>query len=474
MSDENKKFVPEGVYLVCDKGKIVTQLLGSPDRNVYFYGVKACTDADNKFGINILSFGTCKTCGACKFEEIQWTKVKEKGSINNSKALLEHSEGLCKEGQGIIKIYFSKYEAGLANENQNESAFVKESLSSQILGTALTTPFGQVIDLFCKDDDKFTEGVGRGFKKGMESTWNFLSSDMWKKETWVGMGKLAVIGAAYSSPVTGTLMGDTTLRMLDNLYGTDFKQTKDNLVEGIKDTVGNAWEDVKRGNMGEVGETYGQLQYAIAEALMGTKGAGVAVKGATTGAKALIGAERLAQLSANFTKVLERIRMGSVIKVGEKIEKIADDLDPPGTKRNSIGQLYDEKTGRYVDVPKVKGNSKNTVKSDKSNLLKKNIQNGLKRENEVKNELIKEGHNVKGSQVSVKTKHTRRIVDHLIEEKDTKKIKAIEVKSGNAKRTPSQVLKDESMVKDGGKIIGKNAPKDLKNKTIKIETEIRK
>ena len=358
MSDENKKFVPEGVYLVCDKGKIVTQLLGSPDRNVYFYGVKACTDADNKFGINILSFGTCKTCGACKFEEIQWTKVKEKGSINNRKALLEHSEGLCKEGQGIIKIYFSKYEAGLANENQNESAFVKESLSSQILGTALTTPFGQVIDLFCKEDDKFTEGVGRGFKKGMESTWNFFSSDMWKKETWVGMGKLAVIGAAYSSPVTGTLMGDTTLGMLDNLYGTDFKQTKDNLVEGIKDTVGNAWEDVKRGNMGEVGETYGQLQYAIAEALVGTKGAGVAVKGATTGAKALIGAERLAQLSANFTKVLERIRMGSVIKVGEKIEKIADDLDPPGTKRNSIGQLYDEKTGRYVKDPKTIGKSK--------------------------------------------------------------------------------------------------------------------
>lgn len=91
---------------------------------------------------------------------------------------------------------------------------------------------------------------------------------------------------------------------------------------------------------------------------MGTKGAGVAVKGATTGAKALIGAERLAQLSANFTKVLERIRMGSVIKVGKKIEKIADDLDPPGTKRNSIGQLYDEKTGRYVKDPKTIGKSK--------------------------------------------------------------------------------------------------------------------
>lgn len=320
MSDTDKKYVPEGVFLVCDKGEIVTQLLANPERNVFIYGAKKCTEADNKFEQNILPFGKCKTCGTCKFTQVEWTKTKQNVKTNGSYALLEDSEGICKEGQGIIKIYFDEYLAILANENQNESAFVKESISSEILGTVLTTPFGKVIDLFCADDNKFTEGVGRGLKKGMEGTWNFLTSDMWKADTWKGMGKLAVIGAAYSSPVTGMLMGDTTLQSLDNVFGTDFKQTKDDLVDGVKKTAGKAWEDVKRGNMGEVGESYGQLQYAVVEALAGTKGAGLALKGATTGAKALIGAERLAQVAATASNWMSKLKAGALglVKTGRR------------------------------------------------------------------------------------------------------------------------------------------------------------
>ena len=320
MSDTDKKYVPEGVFLVCDKGEIVTQLLANPERNVFIYGAKKCTEADNKFEQNILPFGKCKTCGTCKFTQVEWTKTKQNVKTNGSYALLEDSEGICKEGQGIIKIYFDEYLAILANENQNESAFVKESISCEILGTVLTTPFGKVIDLFCADDNKFTEGVGRGLKKGMEGTWNFLTSDMWKADTWKGMGKLAVIGAAYSSPVTGILMGDTALQSLDNVFGTDFKKTKDGLVDGVKKTAGNAWEDVKRGNMGEVGESYGQLQYAVVEALAGTKGAGLVLKGATTGAKALIGAERLAQVAATASNWMSKLKAGALglVKTGRR------------------------------------------------------------------------------------------------------------------------------------------------------------
>lgn len=320
MSDIDKKYVPEGVYLVCDKGQIVSQLLANSSRNVFIYGAKKCTEADNKFEQNILPFGNCKTCGTCKFAQVEWTKTKQGVRANGSYALLEHSEGICKEGQGIIKIYFDEYLADLANENNNESAFVKESISSEILGTVLTSPFGKVIDLFCDDDNKFTEGVGRGFKKGMEGTWNFFTEDMWKADTWKGMGKLAVIGVAYSSPATGMLMGDTALQSLDNVFGTDFKKTKDGLVDGVKKTAGNAWEDVKRGNMGEVGESYGQLQYAVVEALAGTKGAGLALKGATTGAKALIGAERLAQVAATASNWMSKLKAGALglVKVGRK------------------------------------------------------------------------------------------------------------------------------------------------------------
>lgn len=51
------------------------------------------------------------------------------------------------------------------------------------------------------------------------------------------MGKLAVIGVVHSSPATGILMGDTALQSLDNTFGTDFKQTKDNLVDGVNKTA---------------------------------------------------------------------------------------------------------------------------------------------------------------------------------------------------------------------------------------------
>ncbi|TWP30150.1 DUF4280 domain-containing protein [Apibacter muscae] len=319
MSEVNKKYVPEGVFLVCDKGTMVTQLIADASRNVKIYGAKQCVDTDNKFGVNIIPFGGCATCGTCKFASIEWTKVKQGGvRVNKAIPLLEHSEGICSVGQGKIRIFFDEYEADLANENNNESAFVKESISSSILGEALTTPFGKLIDLFCEDNDKFTEGVGRGAKKGLESTWNFFTSDMWKADTWKGMGKLAVIGASYSSPLTGTLMGDRSLELLDSQFGTDFKQTKDALVEGVKKSAGNAWEDVKRGNMGEIGESVGQLEYAIAEALIGSKGAGLAVKGASTGAKALIGAERLAEIAATSAKWMGKLKTGALglVKVG--------------------------------------------------------------------------------------------------------------------------------------------------------------
>lgn len=324
MSDENKKYVPEGVFLVCDMGATPSQLIATP-RKINLYGPMMATDADNKFTSNILPFGACKKIGGpCTFACVQWTKTKS-GSVfaNNEKPLLEDSEAVCAVGQGKIKIFFDKYEADLANENNNESDFVSEEISSNILGQVLTFPHGYAVDMFCDDDKKLTEGAGAGFKKGMEGTWNFFTNDMWKANTWKGLGKTAVIGAAYSGP-TGSLIGETSLKMLDSTLGTDFVQTKDALVNGVSNAANNAWEDVKRGETGEVGESVGQIQYAIVEAVVGTKSAGLVVKGLSTGAKALIGAERLASLSAKISKFANALKQGilGVVKVGRRTRTI--------------------------------------------------------------------------------------------------------------------------------------------------------
>ncbi len=105
--------------------------------------------------------------------------------------------------------------------------------------------------------------------------------------------------------------------------------------------------------------------------------------------------------------------------------------------------------------------------------LAKNKAQGKLYEENLKKQLVKEGHEIVGEQVSIKTKHTRRVVDILIRDKNTGKLTAIEAKSGNAVRNAKQVLKDSSMAIDGGKIIGKNAQPELLGQTFKIPTKVR-
>jgi RHS repeat-associated protein len=93
-------------------------------------------------------------------------------------------------------------------------------------------------------------------------------------------------------------------------------------------------------------------------------------------------------------------------------------------------------------------------------------------EEAVEAELKAEGAEILGKQVTAQTQEGTRRMDFLVDQGGGPK--AVEVKSGNATRNRSQRLKDESMANQGGRLIGKNAPKDLRNKTINLETEVRK
>lgn len=110
----------------------------------------------------------------------------------------------------------------------------------------------------------------------------------------------------------------------------------------------------------------------------------------------------------------------------------------------------------------------------KAEILAENRRNGAIRENEVATELTNEGHEVLGSQVTVKTPKTNRVVDHLIRDGETGEIRAVEVKSGNAARSSTQIAKDNAMAEEGGEIIGKNAPDWLRGQSMKIPTEVRR
>lgn len=140
---------------------------------------------------------------------------------------------------------------------------------------------GQLMHAVAPD---FVEGAGRGFKKGAEGTYNFLKSlgtSEGREQLLTGLGNMAVIGGVYLSNASnplGTLQSDMMLRSLDARYKTNFTQTRDALVTGVGGAVENAAENVRRGNWGEVGEDVGQIQYAVVEAVVGTKGAGLALR----------------------------------------------------------------------------------------------------------------------------------------------------------------------------------------------------
>lgn len=77
-----------------------------------------------------------------------------------------------------------------------------------------------------------------------------------------------------------------------------------------------------------------------------------------------------------------------------------------------------------------------------------------------------------GSQVSVQTSKGRRVVDHLTQNAEGK-IAGVEVKSGKATRNPAQRANDAEIANPGGKVVGKNAPENLRGRKVKFPTEER-
>lgn len=332
MADTNKKYIPEGVFLVCNQGGAPTQLICDP-HPINIYSVRYADENDNKPQRNITSFGSCKTMGKCQPPLLlKWTKLKEDVRLHGARPLLEDSECICQIGSGVIKIFFDAHDAAEAAESHNESSFVKDSFSSRLLGGGL---LGSVFF------PKISEGLGRGVKKGLEGSWNFVSHDVWQGETWAGMGKMALIASAYASPFSA-VTGDATLGALGNLFGTDLRQTRDDIVSGVQQAASQSWENVKRGNWGEVAEDVGQVVYALGEGVLGSKGAGLAARGARTGARLAVGAERLAQIGAASSRAMQRLRGASgVVKVGRRVDDVAENA--PNTRRLAAGASNAEK-----------------------------------------------------------------------------------------------------------------------------------
>ncbi len=151
-----KKYVPEGIYLVCDKGSKMSELKSFSYKETTLFDENMCTISDKKLNINFDNFGSCacnnyKTCTA---PVTDWTNFTDSITLGGNELLLENSELPCTLG-GTIKIYYSM-QAAMAAVQERKKGFWG-SLFSSVLEVQQT-----VVD--------FEIGVAKGLWKGLKGT----------------------------------------------------------------------------------------------------------------------------------------------------------------------------------------------------------------------------------------------------------------------------------------------------------------
>ncbi|WP_289031127.1 polymorphic toxin type 10 domain-containing protein [uncultured Algoriphagus sp.] len=121
----------------------------------------------------------------------------------------------------------------------------------------------------CPDCWEFLKGFGRGVGSGAQGTWNFVTNDAWKADTWKATSNL-LLGAAALGP-TGN---SSNLYAVDAALGTNTMGA----VGGVSAAIDNAVDKVASGDPGAIGEVAGGAAWAGVEALAGSKGAGLLTK----------------------------------------------------------------------------------------------------------------------------------------------------------------------------------------------------
>ncbi|WP_077084009.1 PAAR-like protein, partial [Porphyromonas gingivalis] len=143
-----KKYVPEGVWLVCDKGVKPSQLRSLSYSETVIMGEHMCTRMDKVLAVNFDPFGACACCNGspCTAPVIDWTHVTDKIRLGGNLLLLENSELLCSLG-GRIRIFYTLAAASAAcgASREEERSF-----------------WSKAID--------FGKGLGKGLWKGLKGT----------------------------------------------------------------------------------------------------------------------------------------------------------------------------------------------------------------------------------------------------------------------------------------------------------------
>lgn len=133
-----KKYVPDGVYLVCNKGLGFCKLKVTNHKSVSLFGNNSATEADKLPNVNIGCMGVCSvTKSICQPLPTLWSGVQESITIGPYRKLLEDSKLGCGLG-GQISIYFTLPDA-MSAINKNSSAIKSAGIKN--IGAKVMTGF---------------------------------------------------------------------------------------------------------------------------------------------------------------------------------------------------------------------------------------------------------------------------------------------------------------------------------------------
>ena len=327
-------YVPDGVFLKCDQGAIITQLIVTPKKHK-LYGLVIATETDNLSPQNIVPFGACSSSGnVCVPKATQWKNVHEGATrIEGQKPLLETSYCKCMQG-GNIDIFFDRDSALAALEGDKKSRVDKIPLLDNILGFALMGPSAVIYKLAGVD----ASDVGRGFRKGAKGTWNFLTHDMWQGETWKGMGNAIMTGiVGYMPPMMSQYPSQAEREMMqewmnttpeerianfDKRMNTDLTTTH----EAIKQAASDFWDKkIENGTAAESGVMIGEASEFVLELLIGGKGINNVIK-AVKGTSAVANlSEKTAKAISTISQFVKTSKLAKFAKSIKGIFKVGND-----------------------------------------------------------------------------------------------------------------------------------------------------
>jgi Domain of unknown function (DUF4280) len=134
-----KKYIPEGCWLACNKGTSPSDFRISHNNNSNIYGAKLASEADKIPFFNIKPMGICTVkYGICTPSVPKWDNPQEGVTVNGYRLLKEDSTCKCVVG-GTIKIYFSRAAAAAdcaLGPLKKPSEHIKEGFDSLEKATA--------------------------------------------------------------------------------------------------------------------------------------------------------------------------------------------------------------------------------------------------------------------------------------------------------------------------------------------------